>query len=209
MTVILADDFAAFCGDGSVRNAEEWLFHNGALSLRAAAFRPSRRHLRGQFCLFWTALAPTSTRSHCSTPGPTISISCCFRRISLTCCRWRTSLCFDRSRRTGDRECERLRSAKRHTCAPGEIGVKRSDILPAAVAAWKYAVTRENVQSGISKDRYLSVQSTRISENAGLTHQTDITDVDAAAAVAVARCCRLTCRTRPVLAELVSQPIAR
>lgn len=45
-------------------------------------------------------------------------------------------------------ECERLRSAKRHTCAPGDIGVKRSDILPAALAAWNYAVTRENVQSG-------------------------------------------------------------
>ena len=49
------------------------------------------------------------------------------------------------------RECDRLRAAKRHTCAPGEIGVKRSDILPAAVAAWKYAVTRENVLSGFRR----------------------------------------------------------
>ena len=49
------------------------------------------------------------------------------------------------------RECDRLRAAKRHTCTPGDIGVKRSDILPAAIAAWNYAVTRENVLSGFRR----------------------------------------------------------
>ena len=45
-------------------------------------------------------------------------------------------------------ECERVRAAKRRTCAPGEMGVKRSDILPAALAAWTHATTTENVISG-------------------------------------------------------------
>ena len=46
------------------------------------------------------------------------------------------------------RECERIRSAKRRTCVPSEMGVKRSDILPAAIAAWDYATTAENITAG-------------------------------------------------------------
>lgn len=49
------------------------------------------------------------------------------------------------------RECERVRMAKRRTCAPGEIGVKRSDILPAALAAWNCATSPENVISGFRR----------------------------------------------------------
>ena len=45
-------------------------------------------------------------------------------------------------------ECDRIRAAKRITCAAGEIGVKRSDILPAALAAWNHATTPVNVISG-------------------------------------------------------------
>ena len=48
-------------------------------------------------------------------------------------------------------ECDRLRGAKRYTCAPGEIGVRRSDILPAALAAWTHATKRENVISGFRR----------------------------------------------------------
>ena len=48
-------------------------------------------------------------------------------------------------------ECDSLRAAKRHTCAPGDIGVRRSDILPAALAAWNHATTRENVLSGFRR----------------------------------------------------------
>ena len=48
-------------------------------------------------------------------------------------------------------ECDRLRAAKRHTCAPGDIGVRRSDILPAALEAWEYATTTENVISGFRR----------------------------------------------------------
>ena len=49
------------------------------------------------------------------------------------------------------RECDRIRAAKRRTCAPGDMGVKRSDILPAALAAWKYATKPENVVSGFRR----------------------------------------------------------
>lgn len=48
-------------------------------------------------------------------------------------------------------ECNRLRAAKRLTCAPGDIGVKRSDILPAAIAAWNNAVKPANVISGFRR----------------------------------------------------------
>jgi hypothetical protein len=48
-------------------------------------------------------------------------------------------------------ECNRIRAEKRLTCAPGDIGVKRSDILPAAVAAWEYATSPQNVISGFRR----------------------------------------------------------
>lgn len=38
-------------------------------------------------------------------------------------------------------EFNRIRALKRRTYAPGDTGVKRSDILPAAMAAWTHATT--------------------------------------------------------------------
>lgn len=46
------------------------------------------------------------------------------------------------------RECDRIRAEKRRTCVPSEMGMKRSDILPAAIAAWSHAATQENVIAG-------------------------------------------------------------
>lgn len=45
-------------------------------------------------------------------------------------------------------ECDRLRADKRRTCVPSEMGIKRSDILPTAMAAWTHAATPQNVIAG-------------------------------------------------------------
>ena len=45
-------------------------------------------------------------------------------------------------------ECERIRIAKRRSCAPADMGVKRSDLLPAALAAWTHVAKPENVIAG-------------------------------------------------------------
>jgi hypothetical protein len=49
------------------------------------------------------------------------------------------------------RECSKRRAEKRMNCARDDVGIKRSDIIPLAVAAWNRACKVENVQSGFRR----------------------------------------------------------
>ena len=48
-------------------------------------------------------------------------------------------------------ECSKRRSEKRVTCGREDVGIKRCDIIPFAVAAWNHACKPENVISGFRR----------------------------------------------------------